>query len=362
MHGVLCGRNGCFGGRGVGREHLEEIHVSIVVPRASSFFSLRVLSCGVRDRWALEDSAEVRVGRGFVLVTPQVGDGEGLRRIRLGLGEPLEKAHPPCARARAGDLFPPAPRSTTTASATTATMGIRRVPVVLRRGVGGAVPPLLHQQFRDDLHDERFQDEDATAHEPDADFDGGPHEAEAGVVDEVFRLGVDRGDSVRGLSIGSEHFFPQRVLEVGDADDVYDRDEGADGEGGDQGDLLAKLHAELGEDGQGEQQDGEVGQDVDGRRSEVERDDVDTCAHRVLVKRRPDGTALEDVEEGQDEAGQVDDGEGAVRGVPKERVGSGHADVEEEDGRLGGHERGVVEDRERVEGLFEDRLVLGADL
>jgi hypothetical protein len=82
------------------------------------------------------------------------------------------------------------------------------------------------------------------------------------VVGEIGRSSRRR-DASRGIDL---ELHLQRLLEVDDPDDVDDRDETTDDEGRDEDDLLLKLHAERGQDGQGEQQDGEVGEDVDGGR------------------------------------------------------------------------------------------------
>jgi hypothetical protein len=142
-------------------------------------------------------------------------------------------------------------------------------------------------------------------------------------------------------------------LKVDDPHDVDDGDEATDDERRDEDDLLPTLHAERREDGQREEQDGKVGEDVDRGRQEVERDDVDArpVDHGERSVHR---AALEDVEEGEDDAGDVDDDHGEERGVAEKRVGGRHAVVEDQDRRLGRHERGVVQDREGV-GAFHER-------
>jgi hypothetical protein len=71
---------------------------------------------------------------------------------------------------------------------------------------------------------------------------------------------------------------------------------------------------------------------------------------------------LEDVEKGEDNAGDVDDGYHEDRGVAEKRMGGGHTVVQEKDRRLGRHERGVVQDRERVDASLEWVAPLWEDL
>jgi hypothetical protein len=204
------------------------------------------------------------------------------------------------------------------------------------------------KQFGHNTDHERFENEDAAAHDPNRHLDCRPHEREAGVVREVGRSGR-RGDGCRGAD---EEFLLESLLEEDDPDDVYHGDEPAHNECGDENDLLSEFHAERCEEGQGKEEDGEVGEHVDGCRREVERDDIN--ARPVHVAERGDHRAtLEDVEKGEDGAGDDDDGHGEDRGVPEEHVSSGHAVVQYQDRRFGRHDRGIVQDGECVDTLLQ---------
>jgi hypothetical protein len=118
------------------------------------------------------------------------------------------------------------------------------------------------QQPGHDAHDQGLEDEDATAHDPDTHLDRRPHEGEARLVDEVGRPsgGCDGGGRV------DLTFFLKCLLEVDDPDDAHNGDKASADKGSDKDDLLPKWQPKRSQYGQGEQQDGEVGEDIDGRR------------------------------------------------------------------------------------------------
>jgi hypothetical protein len=207
-------------------------------------------------------------------------------------------------------------------------------------------PPRPMEKRRHDPHDQRLEDEHAAADDAHGHLHGGPHERETRVVGEIDGT-VGGGHIARRIH---NSLVLQSGLEVGDTDDVDDGDEPSDDECRDEYDLLPELHAERGEDREGEKENGQIGEDVDRRRGEVERDNVDAGAVDVC-ECRGDGPTLEDVEKGQHNAGHGDEG-----GVAEERVRGGHPPVQDENGRLGGHEGGVVEDGEGVDGSFQGHL------
>ena len=59
--------------------------------------------------------------------------------------------------------------------------------------------------------------------------------------------------------------------------------------------------------------------------------------------------ALQDVQEGQGQAADVDNDQGGNGGPSEDLVGLGQGEVEKEDGRLGGHEGGILDPSACVE-------------
>jgi hypothetical protein len=68
---------------------------------------------------------------------------------------------------------------------------------------------------------------------------------------------------------------------------------------------------------------------------------------------------LEDFEDYEDDAGDVDDCHHEERGVAEERVGGGHTVVQDKDRGLGRQYSGVVDDGKGVDEPFEGVLPLG---
>jgi hypothetical protein len=94
-------------------------------------------------------------------------------------------------------------------------------------------------------------------------------------------------------------------LKVDDPHNVDNGGEAANDECGHEDDLYLQLHAERGQNGQRKEENSQVGEDVDRHRGEVECDDVDARpvdhGERSVYR-----AALEDVDEGEDNAGDVD--------------------------------------------------------
>jgi hypothetical protein len=117
-------------------------------------------------------------------------------------------------------------------------------------------------------------------------------------------------------------------LEVDDPHNAHNGDESADDESQHQNDFLPELHSQRRKNWEREDQDGDVSEDVDWGRREVERDDVDARPLDGWGEGGNHRATLEYAEEGENDTGNVDHGHGRERGVAKERVSSPHAVVE----------------------------------
>lgn len=136
----------------------------------------------------------------------------------------------------------------------------------------------------------------------------------------------------------------RRLLEKGNADHIDNSNEETETEGDDQNRLLLTRETQMRQDRHREKEDGQVGDDVDGGRGQVKRDDVGAVrAGRTRdVVCRGDRIALEDVDKGQDEACNIDHGEGNVVCPSENLLVACQGQVEDEDGSFDGHQRGVL--------------------
>ena len=193
------------------------------------------------------------------------------------------------------------------------------VVVVPVHGVGhGAVT----DEARDELGDERFQCGHAGADDANLAFDRAPqgHQGEVIIVEDA--RGRSGGAAVVADLLQASH---EGILKVRDTDDIDGDNKHSKRHGNENGDLLLLGQAERAEDGHGEEEDGDVGDDVDRGGAEVQRGQVN--ARSLSGDRVPedgaDGVALEQEDQGEGEAGDVDDDKGGVnRELEDAAVGS----------------------------------------
>nr|POE52108.1 hypothetical protein CFP56_52489 [Quercus suber] len=147
-------------------------------------------------------------------------------------------------------------------------------------------------------------------------------------------------------------------LEVRDANDVDRGHEDAEAEGDDEHDLGLSRETHAGQDGHGQEQNGEIGQNVEGRGGEVDGDDVGAMGvcRRTDIEGDRDRIALKGGQHGDAKPPRVHHEEGAEAGPAEDSTGLGQGEVEGQDRGLDHHERWLVHDGESVDGTQERRL------
>jgi hypothetical protein len=123
----------------------------------------------------------------------------------------------------------------------------------------------------------------------------------------------------------------ESFLQVGDADDSNDRDKEASEECCKQAYFLPHIKAHGGDHWKWQDENRNVRKDVDWSSAKVQRNNVDALCLLVASEGSRDGTTLEDVNEGEDDAGENDNEADGESGVAKEWTSLRHAIIQHED-------------------------------
>lgn len=127
-----------------------------------------------------------------------------------------------------------------------------------------------------------------------------------------------------------------RALKVGDPNDVHHGCKDTKTEGDNQDDLLFQREAHAGQDGHGQEEDGKIGDEVNGGGGQIQGDDIDAggIVDGGVVEDGAPRMALEHIDQGQGKAGGIHDDERDVVCPAEDFFSFGQGQVEDEDGCL----------------------------
>lgn len=156
-------------------------------------------------------------------------------------------------------------------------------------------------------------------------------------------------DRLHGQSARSRSFLEKR-----NANHVHNSHEETEAECDDQNRLLLDRKAHSRQNRYWEEENGQVSDDVHRGRRQVKREDVNAFRAGRIGNAicHGDGIALEDIDECQSEACDIDYGESDVVCPSEDLLVTCQSQVENEDRGFDGHQRRVLESQHRLHGWF----------